>query len=136
MAELSPFLARYAAAALSADDAASPVGALIRDLAAVPAPERSRTALIRLSRKAEIAGKIARAYDADWRKPTDPNPIGPETGALLCAIFLDQTRSAGDPRYLNAALKMLDGVMREPDIRADIALRADAEKLADAIAGS
>lgn len=136
MAEISPFLRRYAAAALMAGDAATPVGALIHDLAALPAPERSRATLIRLTRKAEIAGKIARAYDADWRRPIDPDPIAPETGALLCALFLDQCRNAGDPRYLNAALKMLDGVMREPDIRADIALRADAEKLADAIAES
>jgi len=63
-----------------------------------------------------------------WETP-DPE-LTPEQIADLSSMFLDETRSSGDYRYLNAALKLNDWLREhEPSLLASLELdtRAQAE---------
>lgn len=68
----------------------------------------------KLRRKVEVARRLFAHYTADIARPAGDDIVHPGYAQLLCAQFLIIAQKSGDPRVLNAALKMLDGILLAP----------------------
>lgn len=89
----------------------------------------NRTKLTALRRKVEVARKLAAHYESDLRKPSDDAVADPQYALLLCACYLALADKAGDIESLNAALKMMDGILLAPVLPADSGLDRWAERI-------
>lgn len=69
--------------------------------------------LDRLRRKIEVARKVYRVYEQDISRPTSSQPLSPDGINQLCAVMLLAALRRRDARFLNAALKLIDG-LHEP----------------------
>ena len=67
-----------------------------------------------LARKVEVARRIHERYDAALRAPASPAILPASWVPALGAAFLDAAERTGDLKWLNSALKLQDGVLREP----------------------
>lgn len=67
-----------------------------------------------LCRKVEVGRTVHAAYRADWIVAT-PELIAPPYVAALAAVLLHRADTAMDAKLLNAALKILDGHLRQPN---------------------
>jgi len=88
---------------------------------------RSRLAILR--RKVEVSRKLAVYYERDLRKPLSDEAADPQYALLLCGLYLAIADRTGELVSLNAALKMMDGILLAPTVPADAGL----DKWADQI---
>ncbi|GMV55112.1 MAG: hypothetical protein AMXMBFR6_09170 [Betaproteobacteria bacterium] len=88
--------------------------------------------LDRLRKKIEVVRKLYRYYLPDMSGPANPTPLSPEALQRLCALLLKAALLRNDMRYLNSALKLLDGILDQDegifqeDLRRLAALTLDA----------
>ncbi|MDO9418345.1 hypothetical protein [Pararhizobium sp.] len=71
----------------------------------------SSSQLDRLRRKIEVARKLHRAYERDLSRPATATPLSAGGVNQLCAVMLLSALRCQDPRFLNAALKLIDGLI-------------------------
>jgi hypothetical protein len=93
----------------------------------------SRDPLERLRRKVEVARHLYAYYDAASWKPCTVELADPGYVSLLCAFYLTWADRNGDLVALNAALKMMDGILLAPIIPKDPSLDDWAEYLLERI---
>ena len=67
-----------------------------------------------LARKVEVARRVHERYDAGLRAPVSEAILAASWVPALGAAFLDAAERTGDLKWLNSALKLQDGVLREP----------------------
>jgi hypothetical protein len=65
----------------------------------------------RLRKKIEVARKIFRYYLPDLSRAAAPIPLSCEAVQRLCCLLLKLALIRRDARYLNSALKLLDGIL-------------------------
>lgn len=87
--------------------------------------------LVRLSRKAEIAKAVYAFYTEDLSRPASDEVLQPEYAAAFCGLCLAAAEHLGHVRSLNCALKMLDGILRQPQVEYGESLRRAASRLVD-----
>lgn len=71
--------------------------------------------LDRLRKKIEVARKLCRYYLPDLSRAALPEPLPAAAVRRLCALLLKAALLRNDARYLNSALKLLDGVLGRED---------------------
>jgi hypothetical protein len=71
--------------------------------------------LDRLRKKIEVARKLCRYYLPDLSRAVAPTPLSAAAVRRLCALLLKAALLRRDARYLNSALKLLDGVLGRND---------------------
>jgi hypothetical protein len=81
-----------------------------------------------LSRKVEVARRLRAFYRPDFRN-ADETLVAEGYPAYLCAVDLLAAQTLPDYKFLNCALKMLDGILVEPTLAPELALDAWAEDL-------
>jgi hypothetical protein len=77
-----------------------------------------------LARKIEVARRLHESYDATLGRPASATLLDPAWLPALGAAFLDAAERMRDLKWLNTALKLQDGVLREPSFAGDAALEA------------
>jgi hypothetical protein len=92
---------------------------------------RHRVTFDRLRRKVELTRRLFAFYDLDWRRSADEIVAAPQYATLLCAQLLTLAEAHCEWASLNAAFKMLDGILLAPQIVSMPSLRAWAERLAE-----
>lgn len=70
----------------------------------------------RLRRKIEVARKIFGTYEPDLSRPSSGAPLSADAMNQLCALMLLIALRRKDARYLNSALKLIDGVVEPAGI--------------------
>lgn len=80
---------------------------------AEPAPQEV-VALDRLCKKIDVVGRLASHYTADLSRAAHAAPVQPEAAAALCGVLLIQAARRCDAKFLNTALRMLDGRLTAP----------------------
>lgn len=86
-----------------------------------------------LRRKVEISRHLRAFYDCDLKHGHSSETVQPEFAAALCSIFLFVYSEAADLKCLNAALKMLDGILLNPSFHAEKRLREIANSLVEQV---
>lgn len=79
----------------------------------------NRERLAALRRKVEVSRRLAAHYEHDGRKPLGDEVADPQYALLLCGFYLAIADRTGDLVSLNAALKMMDGILLAPAVPAD-----------------
>jgi hypothetical protein len=79
-----------------------------------PAAERLAQ-LDRLRKKVEVARKLYRFYLPDLSRPAGTQVLSAAAVRYLCALMLKAALVGHDARFLNSALKLLDGVLERED---------------------
>lgn len=79
-----------------------------------PAAERL-VQLDRLRKKVEVARKLYRFYLPDLSRAAGTQLLSAAAVQRLCALMLRAAMARLDARYLNSALKLLDGVLARED---------------------
>ncbi|MBR1190548.1 hypothetical protein [Bradyrhizobium sp. AUGA SZCCT0160] len=92
---------------------------------------KHRATFDRLRRKVELTRRLLAFYDRDWRQPGDGIVAAPQYAMLLCAQLLALAEADREWTCLNAAFKMLDGILLAPEIVSAPSLKAWAERLAE-----
>lgn len=82
-----------------------------------------------LARKIEVARRLHRVYDAELRKPATDALLDPSLVPALGAVFADAAERTGDLKWLNTALKLQHGVLREPAFSGDPGLETRLARL-------
>ena len=82
-----------------------------------------------LTRKVEVARRLWAFYEEDLSRPVERVPVHEAYAHHLCAIFLATAAVTADFKFLNTALKMLDGFLIEPAIAREARLAEAAEEL-------
>lgn len=90
--------------------------------------------LDRLRKKIEVARRLCRYYLPDLSRAAAPTPLSAAGIQRLCALLLRAAVLRRDARYLNSALKLLDGVLGRDDLAFPAELRALAHAALDALA--
>lgn len=80
--------------------------------------------LDRLRKKVEVARKLYRFYLPDLSRSVDTQLLAAAAVRHLCALMLKAALVRHDTRYLNSALKLLDGVLTREDCDFPDELRA------------
>jgi hypothetical protein len=100
---------------------------------AEPGPSEADIRLLnRLCKKVEVAHTLKRFYTPDLSAAADAADVGPTYAAFLCAVYLVLAQRLADPKFLNTALKMLDGTLRSPRPDYPDSLRSMARAMASA----
>lgn len=89
----------------------------------------NRDRLTVLRRKVEVSRKLAAYYEADLRKPLSDEVADSQYALLLCGLYLAIADRTGELVSLNAALKMMDGILLAPSIPADSGLNKWADRI-------
>lgn len=89
----------------------------------VPAAERLAQ-LDRLRKKVEVARKLYRFYLPDLSRASETRVLSAAAVQRLCALMLKTALLLCDARYLNSALKLLDGGLEREDCDFPDELRA------------
>ncbi|HKR43082.1 MAG TPA: hypothetical protein VJU59_25955 [Paraburkholderia sp.] len=92
---------------------------------------KHRASFDRLRRKVELTRQLFAFYDLNWRQSADGIVVAPQYATLLCAQLLALAEADREWTYLNAAFKMLDGILLAPEIVPTHSLKAWAERLAN-----
>ncbi len=87
----------------------------------------------RLRKKVEVARRLCRCYAPDLSRCTEPAPLSEAAVARLCGLLLKAALVWRDLRYLNSALKLLDGVLEREDCAFPDELRALAGETLDCL---
>lgn len=90
--------------------------------------------LDRLRKKIEVARRLCRYYLPDLSRAAAPAPLSATGAQRLCALLLRAAVLRRDARYLNSALKLLDGVLGRDDLAFPAELGALAHATLDALA--
>jgi hypothetical protein len=69
----------------------------------------------RLRKKIEVARKLYRYYLPDLSRPAAPTALSVQAVQRLCGLLLKAALIRRDVRFLNSALKLLDGVLGRDD---------------------
>ncbi|MHC5113734.1 MAG: hypothetical protein ACYTGP_04825 [Planctomycetota bacterium] len=94
------------------------------------APDAAGVArLDQLARKVEVARRLWAFYEPDLSRPVERTLVHDAYAAHLCAVFLSTAARTADPKFLNTAVKMLDGMLLEPALAGDAVLAETAEEL-------
>lgn len=83
-----------------------------------------------LQRKTEVARRLGAFYTPDAKLRVGDDVVHPDYALALCAIFLLFAERSNNAKYLNTALKMLDGILLAPTMPEDPFLSECALKLA------
>jgi len=89
--------------------------------------------LDRLRKKIEVARKLYRFYLPDLSRAASPQILSVAAVLRLCGLLLRTALVCGDARYLNSALKLLDGVLERDDCVFPDELRVLARSTLDAM---
>ncbi|MCM8594228.1 hypothetical protein [Accumulibacter sp.] len=89
--------------------------------------------LDRLRKKIEVARKLCRYYVSDLSRAAEPTPLAAAAVRRLCVLLLKAALVRDDARYLNSALKLLDGVLGRDDCSFPDELRQLARSTLDAL---
>lgn len=87
----------------------------LRRLAGSPLTPDALTLLDRLRKKIEVARKLCRYYLPDLSRAAAAVPLSSVGVQRLGGLLLKSALLSRDARYLNAALKLLDGVLDRAD---------------------
>ncbi|MDR7142205.1 hypothetical protein [Rhizobium sp. BE258] len=99
-----------------------------------PALEQlSNAQLDRLRRKIEIARKLYARYESDLSRPATTEPLSAAGINQLCAIMLLAALRHHDARFLNSALKLIDGLIAPAGVQVSSELVLIAEATLDAL---
>ncbi len=103
----------------------------VREQAAkdTPSSRREIRVLDRLCKKVDVVRRLAAGYSRRLSRPAGPEPARPDFAVGLCALFLREAEAQNDPKFLNTALKMLDGHLRSPSAAYPASLRQEANRL-------
>lgn len=71
----------------------------------------------RLRRKIEVARKVYQTYEPDLSRPTSSVPLSAEAINQLCALMLLAALRQRDVRFLNSALKLIDGILAPANVQ-------------------
>lgn len=80
--------------------------------------------LDRLRKKVEVARKLYRYYAPDLSHAAAPTPLSAAGVHRLCGLLLKAALVRCDARYLNTALKLLDGVLGRDELEFPQVLRS------------
>jgi len=69
----------------------------------------------RLRKKIEVARKLYRYYQPDLSRPAAPTALSAPAVRRLCGLLIKAALIWRDARFLNSALKLLDGVLGRDD---------------------
>lgn len=75
-----------------------------------------RAKLDRLVKKVEVVRRVSRGYSRDLSSTVDSRPIAPEYARYMAALYLHRAVVESDPKFLNCALKLSDGILEDPDV--------------------
>lgn len=90
--------------------------------------------LDRLRKKVEVARKLYRFYLPDLSRAAGAQVLSAAAVRRLCALMLKTALAGRDARYLNSALKLLDGVLVREDCSFPDELRAVAHATLEVLA--
>lgn len=82
----------------------------------ISSSERSKI-LDRLCKKVDVVKKVYIAYESDLSKARSSVVIRESYAVYLCMILICAAKEGNDLKFLNSALKMLDGGLREPNLQ-------------------
>jgi len=68
----------------------------------------------KLCKKVEVPKRLVVEYSYNLSKTIDVSPIAPEYAAYFTLLLLTLALENKDLKYLNCALKLVDGELREP----------------------
>lgn len=105
----------------------------LRHFAVSPWTPDALTLLDRLRKKIEVARKLCRYYLPDLSLAAAAVPLSSAGVQRLCGLLLKSALLSRDARYLNAALKLLDGVLDRADCIFPDTLRALAVGVLDVL---
>ena len=118
----------------------NPGAAFLFDLEAVlasgiePAFEQlSGAQLDRLRRKVEVARKLYARYENDLSLPATTETLSAAGVNQLCAVMLLAALRSRDARFLNSALKLIDGLIAPASVPVSMELVLIAEATLDAL---
>jgi hypothetical protein len=89
--------------------------------------------LDRIRRKIEVARKLYGQYEGDLSRPASSDPLSCAGVHHLCAVLLLHTLRSYDLRYLNSALKLIDGFIVPADAPESIELMLIAAETLDTL---
>lgn len=78
----------------------------------------------RLRKKVEVARKLYRYYAPDLSRAAALTPLSAASVYRLCGLLLKAALVRSDARYLNTALKLLDGVLGRDELEFPKELRS------------
>lgn len=87
----------------------------------------------RLRKKVEVARKLYRYYLPDLSYPAAPTVLSAPAVRRLCGLLLKAALIQRDARFLNSALKLLDGVLERDDCEFPLELRLLASATLDTL---
>lgn len=93
----------------------------------------SNAQLDRLRRKIEVARKLYARYESDLSRPATTEPLSAAGINRLCAIMLLAALRHHDARFLNSALKLIDGLIAPAGVQVSSELVLIAEATLDAL---
>jgi len=85
--------------------------AFLADLLAGPGPNDAEAVrrLDRLCKKVDVVGRVSAFYTPDLARSAEAEPIATPYATALAAALLLAAEARGDLKFLNTALKILDG---------------------------
>lgn len=97
-------------------DEAFATEAFLADLLAGPGPVDAQAVRVldRLCKKVDVVGKVSAFYTPALARSAEPEPLSAPYAAALAAALLLAAETGGDLKFLNTALKMLDGRLGDP----------------------
>lgn len=72
--------------------------------------------LDRLCKKIEVPRRLCSIYTLNLDKAVERTPVRNDFLRYLCGVYLWVARETGDLKFLNTGMKLLDGVLRQPEL--------------------